>query len=71
MALPNQPHHNKPNTPNLPAAPTGGDPSKDPNMIRVLDDYGRELFITRQQWREVLALYMVDNWVPPQSVVDN
>ena len=28
------------------------DPAKDPNMIRVFDGYGREMFITKQQWRE-------------------
>ncbi len=32
-----------------PVPPTPVDPSKDPNMIRVFDSYGRELFITRQQ----------------------
>ena len=32
------------------------DPSKDPNMIRVFDEYGRELFITKQQWRDNVLL---------------
>ncbi len=29
-----------------------GDPAGDPNMIRVYDGYGREMFITKQQWRD-------------------
>lgn len=32
------------------------DPSKDPNMIRVHDAYGREMFITKQQWRDNVLL---------------
>lgn len=32
------------------------DPSKDPNLIRVFDSYGRELFITRQEWRDSVLL---------------
>jgi hypothetical protein len=28
------------------------DPAKDPDMIKVYDAYGRELFITRDNWRE-------------------
>lgn len=29
-----------------------GNPAEDPDMVRVYDGYGRELFITRQQWRD-------------------
>lgn len=32
------------------------DPAKDPNMIKVFDEYGRELFITKQQWRDNVLL---------------
>ena len=32
------------------------DPSKDPNLIKVYDNYGRELFITRQQWRDSILM---------------
>lgn len=39
-----------------PAAPTASDPAKDPNMIRVFDSYGRELFITKDQWRDNVLL---------------
>lgn len=33
-----------------------GDPASDPNMIRVFDGYGREMFITKQQWRDNVLL---------------
>ena len=33
-----------------------GDPAKDPDMVRVFDGYGRELFITKQQWRDNVLL---------------
>ncbi len=36
------------------AAPA--DPSKDPNLIRVHDAYGREMFITRDAWRDSVLL---------------
>ena len=32
------------------------DPAKDPNMIRVFDGYGREMFITKQAWRDGVLL---------------
>jgi len=39
------------------------DPASDPNMIRVFDAYGREMFITRQQWRDnVLQGNIEKNW---------
>lgn len=42
---------------NKPAEPVSSgpsDPSKDPNLIRVFDAYGRELFVKREQWRDIL-----------------
>lgn len=37
-------------------APAVSDPSQDPNLIRAFDAYGREIFVTREQWRDnVLA----------------
>lgn len=36
-------------------APAAGDPSKDPNLVRVFDDYGRECFVTKEQWRDMLV----------------
>ncbi len=32
------------------------DPANDPNTIRVFDGYGREMFITKQQWRDDVLL---------------
>lgn len=38
-------------------------PAEDPDMIRVYDPYGRELFITRQQWRDNVLLGTIEkNW---------
>lgn len=34
-----------------PSAPTA-DPSSNPDLIQVFDAYGREMFITKQQWRD-------------------
>jgi len=38
-----------------PATPSA-DPARDPNLIRVFDAYGRELFITKQAWRDSVLL---------------
>ena len=52
-----------------PVPPAPVDPSKDPNMIRVFDSYGRELFITRQQWRDnVLLGNLKDAWNEPDKL---
>ena len=47
---------------NMPAAgPT--DPANDPNMVRVFDSYGREMFITREDWVEkVLSGAIKKDW---------
>ncbi len=51
-----------------PRVPTK-DPTKDPNMIRVLDAYGRELFITKQAWRDsVLLGHIKKVWNDPQAL---
>lgn len=42
--------------PPLPPPVPPQDPAKDPNLIRVHDAYGREMFITRQQWRDNVLL---------------
>ena len=45
------------------------DPSKDPNMIRVHDAYGRELFITREQWRDSVLLGNIEKmWNKPDEL---
>jgi tetratricopeptide (TPR) repeat protein len=46
-----------------PATPTVMDPAKDPNMIRVFDAYGREMFVTKEVWRtKVLPGTIESNW---------
>jgi tetratricopeptide (TPR) repeat protein len=53
--------------PPVKTAPT--DPSKDPNMIRVFDAYGRELFISKQEWRKnVLPGSIQSNWNKPDEL---
>lgn len=32
------------------------DPSKDPDMIKVFDGYGREVYITKQQWKDNILI---------------
>jgi tetratricopeptide (TPR) repeat protein len=46
-----------------------GDPSKDPNMIKVFDQFGRELFITRQEWvKSVLLPNIKAAWDDPEKL---
>jgi tetratricopeptide (TPR) repeat protein len=57
--------------PNRDAQPSrsAGDPAKDPNMIRVLDGYGRELFISRQNWLDSVLKGNLDNaWNEPDRL---
>lgn len=66
-----------PSTPAAPASPAAGaaaqpaaqapapasDPAKDPNMIRGFDAFGREVYMTRQQWREtILPAHLQKVW---------
>lgn len=45
------------------------DPSQDPNLIRVFDSYGRELFVTKEQWRtNVLPGTLQSNWNNPDQL---
>lgn len=45
------------------------DPAKDPNMIRVYDAYGRELFITKEEWRKnVLPGSIQASWNKPDEL---
>lgn len=37
------------------------DPANDPNMIKVFDEYGREVFISRQQWLDNVLLGNLEN----------
>jgi tetratricopeptide (TPR) repeat protein len=46
-----------------PKKEASGDLSKDPNLIKVFDGYGREMFITKEQWRaNVLPSTLKENW---------
>lgn len=56
-------------TPEPPAPSTPPDPSKDPNLIRVQDAYGRELFLTKQAWRDsVLLGHIKKVWNDPEAL---
>jgi tetratricopeptide (TPR) repeat protein len=44
-------------------------PAEDPNMIRVFDKYGQEMFITREQWRDnVLMGNLKQAWNNPDAL---
>lgn len=70
---PATPPNHQPN-PSAPVIPDPGksapsDPSKDPNMIRVFDGYGRELFISKQDWRDkVLHGNLEKAWNNPDEL---
>jgi tetratricopeptide (TPR) repeat protein len=45
------------------------DPRTDPNLIRLLDEFGREFFITKDQWRKsVLPGTLKSNWNNPDQL---
>src|SRR5207248_758608 len=51
------------------ATTTARDPAENPNMIRVFDSYGRELFITREQWRNsILRDHLKKVWNDPDGL---
>jgi tetratricopeptide (TPR) repeat protein len=43
-------------TPSVSVPAAKGDQANDPNMIKVFDEYGREMFMTKQQWRDNVLL---------------
>lgn len=54
-----------------PASPTpdASDLSKDPNLIKVFDSYGREIFITKQEWRDSVLLGHIEKvWHDPDQL---
>lgn len=56
-------------TPQPTAPPAPPDPSTDPNLIRVHDAYGRELFLTKQAWRDsVLLGHIKKVWNDPEAL---
>ena len=53
--------------PLVPSAPS--DPAMDPDMIRVHDAYGREMFITKAQWRDsILIGHIKKVWDKPDEL---
>ena len=52
-----------------PVSSAKSDPRNDPNLIRVFDEFGRELFITKEQWRKsVLPGTLKSNWNNPDQL---
>ncbi len=55
--------------PDQPAQPTIEQMRSDPNFVRVYDQYGQEVFLTRQQWREeILPASLQANWDAPDEL---
>ena len=53
----------------LAKVPPPNDPAQDPNMIRVFDKYGRELFISKDEWRKnVLPGSIQSQWNNPDQL---
>lgn len=64
-----KPEESKPAAAPVQASSAPADPAKDPNMIRVHDAYGRELFITKQAWRDsVLLDHIKKVWNEPDAL---
>jgi tetratricopeptide (TPR) repeat protein len=54
---------------NVSPAQTNSDPASDPNMIRVFDKFGKEMFIAKQDWRDkVLPGNLQQNWNNPDEL---
>jgi len=54
-----------------PPARSTEDLRKDPNYIRVFDSFGRELFITKEQWRtDSLPTTLKSSWDNPDRLYD-
>jgi tetratricopeptide (TPR) repeat protein len=52
-------------------ADTHSDPPRDANLIRVFDHYGREHFVTKEQWRtQVLPDAIKSSWDKPTELYD-
>lgn len=49
--------------------PPSADPAQDPNLIRVFDRYGRELFIAKEEWRKnILPGAIQAEWTKPDQL---
>jgi tetratricopeptide (TPR) repeat protein len=61
----------EPEKPSSPAVSPPSDPAKDKNLIRVFDKYGRQMLVTREQWRQnVLPGTLQTNWNNPDLLYD-
>jgi len=57
------------NTPVESVAKPPVDPAKDPNLIRVFDKYGQEMFITREVWRDSVLMGNIEKaWNNPDEL---
>lgn len=53
----------------LASTPSSVDPSNDPDMVRIHDAYGREMFITKAQWRDSVLLGQIKKvWDQPNEL---
>src|ERR1044072_8689606 len=53
------------------AASSASDPANDPNLIRVFDDFGREFFISKEEWRTtVLPGALKSHWDKPDQLCE-
>jgi tetratricopeptide (TPR) repeat protein len=53
------------------ATSSAADPASDPNLIRVFDKFGREFFISREEWRtNVLPAALKSHWDQPDQLCD-
>ncbi len=58
-----------PAAPAPPAPSEPVDPAQDPNMIRVFDGYGREMFVPKAEWRDkVLMGHLQKVWNEPDGL---
>lgn len=49
--------------------PKVSDPANNPNLIRIFDAYGREMFITKQEWRDKILLdHIKKEWNNPDAL---
>ncbi len=59
----------EPSKPESSGATPAANPAEDKNRIKVFDSYGRELFITREEWRKnVLPGTLRSNWNNPDQL---
>lgn len=68
----NQAANGGPPQPSSGASNSKASPDADPSLIRVFDEFGREFFITKEQWRSnVLPGTLKSNWDHPDQLYSN